>query len=436
MIRSLWAVSLVFLLTASLVHADEQKKEIDSLDEANTVDEITDYVSQATIKLNAERPKNKDENLKLIRKRGELSIAAGEKILKIVNEESEQLKGLKLKIAGLKQLILADRISQNNPQDELKESENQTKLNNFIDELKKENKFPLIVNNEQFAKFVAETFKIRSNFSAEKFDDLIQKAKKWSITKPAEFKPVTPLVRTIDIAAFKAEIDNDPKLVEKTIKNFIDFVNSDEFTLSESDKKATLETLEGYLRRIVGANPEIYGKTLDDKDFNWDELKGKYVLVKFTASWCGPCKGEIPGMISAYEKYHDKGLEIVSIYVWDKLNATKKIVESEKIPWIIISEELTEKAGQSLQGKKFAISGVPTMFLVDKEGKILTTEARGEKLQNKLAEIFGDKESSITKKTKQKSIPEKPKNETASASPAKKVNKESVPALLIIPKNQ
>ena len=97
-------------------------------------------------------------------------------------------------------------------------------------------------------------------------------------------------------------------------------------------------------------------------------------------------------MLEAYEKYRDKGFEIVSIYVWergeDPVATVKKSVASDKLPWIILSEALTVNSGQPEQGDFYVASGVPTMVLVDKEGKVLMMVARGEALQAKLAEIF------------------------------------------------
>ena len=97
-------------------------------------------------------------------------------------------------------------------------------------------------------------------------------------------------------------------------------------------------------------------------------------------------------MLEAYKKYHDKGFEIVSIYVWergdDTVASVKEHVAHEKLPWVIISETLTEKAGQPSYQESYAFHGVPTMLLVDKEGKVIMTNARGEALQTKLAEIF------------------------------------------------
>ena len=125
----------------------------------------------------------------------------------------------------------------------------------------------------------------------------------------------------------------------------------------------------------INSDFPLYGKTLDDEDFDWESLRGQYVLVKFTATWCLPCKAAIPGMLEAYEKYHDKGFEIVSVYIWEDgpnaVSTVRRFVEREKLPWIILSESLTVKAGQPPQGEAFGIEYVPTMVLVDKEGKII-----------------------------------------------------------------
>lgn len=133
----------------------------------------------------------------------------------------------------------------------------------------------------------------------------------------------------------------------------------------------------------------LYGKTLDDEDFDWESLRGQYVLVKFTATWCPPCKAAIPGMLDTYEKYHDKGFEIVSVYIGEMepnaVATVRRFVEQEKLPWIILSESLTVKAGQPPQGQTFGIEYVPMMVLVDKEGKVI---AVGDDYKRELRKAF------------------------------------------------
>jgi len=177
---------------------------------------------------------------------------------------------------------------------------------------------------------------------------------------------------------------------EHVINELIEFLQSPECTSPYKANKAT--EWRKSLLTAFGSDLKLYGRTLDDKDFDWESLRGKYVLVQFTATWCGPCHKEIPGMREAYQKYHDKGFEIVSIYVWergdDPVASIKEHVAHSKLPWIIISETLTQKAGQPGYRESFAITGVPMMLLVDKVGKIIMTQARGEALQTRLAEIF------------------------------------------------
>jgi thiol-disulfide isomerase/thioredoxin len=188
------------------------------------------------------------------------------------------------------------------------------------------------------------------------------------------------------------------------IEEWTEYIRSPDCTLSAEEKDRRGARWESIVRLTSGSDPKLYGRTLDDKEFDWKRLRGKYVLIKFTATWCGPCKRVLPDMREAYDKYHDKGLEIVSVYIWeeddsDPVATVKKSVEQEKLPWIILSETLTEQAKQPKQGDfygcwNFVTShGVPTMVLADKEGKIIMTDdqigsddLKG--LKAKLAEIF------------------------------------------------
>ena len=135
----------------------------------------------------------------------------------------------------------------------------------------------------------------------------------------------------------------------------------------------------------------LYGKTLDNDDFDWENLRGKYVLVKFTATWCPPCKAVIPDMLETYEQYHDKGFEIVSVYIGEEepnaAATVRRFVAQEKLPWIILSESLTVAAGQPPQGDTFGIQRVPTMVLVDKDGNVVFV---GLQYRQELRKVFGE----------------------------------------------
>jgi len=188
--------------------------------------------------------------------------------------------------------------------------------------------------------------------------------------------------------------ERDNVSAEQVVKELIEYVQSQGLLRAESKQKI-VASLEWAIRPTLNSgDPKLYGKTLDGKDFDWEALRGKYVLVKFTATWCPSCVAEIPSMLESYKKYHDKEFEIVSVHIRERgtktnqVAAVKKFVHEKKLPWIIISETLTVNAGQPGQQEFYVTKGVPTMVLVDKEGKIIMTQARAGALQTKLAEIF------------------------------------------------
>ena len=115
-------------------------------------------------------------------------------------------------------------------------------------------------------------------------------------------------------------------------------------------------------------------------------LYGKgYLLVDFWASWCGPCRGENPNVVAAYNKYHAKGFEILGVSYDDNKDKWLKAIEEDKLPWIHVSDL---KGWGNMTAKLYSISGIPANVLLDKEGKIIAKNLRGAALEEKLAELL------------------------------------------------
>ena len=142
--------------------------------------------------------------------------------------------------------------------------------------------------------------------------------------------------------------------------------------------------------------PEISLPDMEGKVISLSSFRGKYVLVDFWASWCGPCRRENPNVVEAYNKFKERNFTILGVSLDQNIEAWKKAIIDDNLSWTHISDL---KYWQSEVVPVYGIQSIPFNVLVDPTGKVVAENLRGYELDDKLSEILEGKVITRSNKT-------------------------------------
>lgn len=187
--------------------------------------------------------------------------------------------------------------------------------------------------------------------------------------------PVAPYIATRNYYSWDLELLNT-------------VVNSFDASLDASVYKKLLANRARILEKLAIGKPFIPFTLPDTSGVELaiaDIYKGKYLLIDFWASWCGPCRRENPNIVACYEDFHDKGFEILGVSLDSDGTKWEEAIRDDNLTWYHVSDL---KRWQSDAGKLYGIISIPSSLLLDPDGYIIARNLKGEDLRAKLEELM------------------------------------------------
>jgi len=169
------------------------------------------------------------------------------------------------------------------------------------------------------------------------------------------------------------------------------------------NKNSNNKTIANKLRLLIASKeaeekvnigkiaPDFSGTTPEGKTISLNDIKGKATIIDFWAAWCAPCRRENPNVVRVYDKFHDKGLEIISISLdgrsgqREPKEAWLKAIDDDKLNWHHVSNL---NYFNDPVVKLYNVNAIPATFILDENGVIVSKRLRGQALENKIAELL------------------------------------------------
>lgn len=176
----------------------------------------------------------------------------------------------------------------------------------------------------------------------------------------------------------------NPAIPVEDVAEAITYV--DKSLADNSNFRAANNRIESIKGTMVGYPATNFSQTTPEgKKVSLTDFRGKYVLIDFWASWCKPCRMENPNVVAAYNRYKDKGFTVLGVSMDSNKDPWVAAIKQDNLAWTHVSDL---KGWGNEVGKLYNVTGIPQNFLLDKDGKIVAKDLRGEALEQKLAELI------------------------------------------------